>query len=349
MWRLLLVVVVVACGRGPASTTPDAGDERYVPGEPIVLSGAGNDEDPAVLAASDGSVYVAWYSEAAGNDIVIRRTVDGVTWSPPVHVSTDSASNDFGPTLAEDAAGTIHAAWFRWRGTMPPGRIVYNHSRDGVSWDRGTEVDVTAGMAADDWVPSLTADDGRLVVAFARNTCPPPATCYAVVASSSTDGATWSVPATIAAGGGEQHHLPTLAVAGAELVVAWDPYAASASAPWADATTQAHVATAHSSDGATWSAASLVTPARDAAVTLFPDLYADHDGMLHVAYVDASADGQRVVELPLGGASTSHVLPIGGYSPRIVAVPRARTYLAAWVGGTGNEHDIYVRVFEDDP
>src|SRR4051812_8846564 len=52
-----LLVVVVACG-SPVATAPDAApdaaDTRFVPGDPIVLSGAGNDEDPAVLAASDG-------------------------------------------------------------------------------------------------------------------------------------------------------------------------------------------------------------------------------------------------------------------------------------------------------
>jgi hypothetical protein len=359
MWeRYALVCAFAACGGGSASpdaaaidgTTTDAAP-AFEPGAPLLLSTAspGNDEDPAVLLARDGSIYVAWFSESAGNDIVISRTVDGVAWSPPVHVSSGAAT-DFGPTLYQDAGGVIHAAWFRWAGSSPPGKIVHARatSPDSVAaWT--AEVDVTTASATDDWVPSLTASpSGALVVAFARNTCAPPSTCYAIVAATSNDiGASWGAPVpVVTAGSGVQHHLPAIANTGGELVVAWDPWDSTAASPYASLQAGAHVSIIHSATGATWNGTSDLTARATDRITVFPTLFADHDGAWHAAWLDADASGQRVVEVPLTSPSTTPAtLPIDGYSPRVVATPTPGVFLAAWVAGPQNERDIYVRVY----
>jgi len=352
--------MLAACGDDGATTIDAAVDTRpadtaidapvFEPGLPTVVSAdsPGNDEDPALLRARDGSIYLAWFSESAGNDIMISRTIDGTHWSTPAHISSGSPK-DLGPTLYQDASGIIHAAWFRWPGTAPPGGIVHVAATapDSTSW--GAEVNVTTSNATDDWVPSLTANPaGDLVVAFARNTCPPP-TCYGVAASTSTnDGATWSTPVDIVtAGSGAEHFLPALANTGNELVVAWDPYDHSASSPYAGLTTGSHISLLHSATGATWTGASDLTTQQTNSITVMPTLYADHGGAWHAAWLVGDNTGTHVVSVPLASPSTTPaMLPIAGYSPRIVATPTPGVFIAAWVGGSAGERDIYVRMFQ---
>lgn len=360
MTRVLALLALTACGDdgtagptdAPATDVLDALDAPapYVPGAAVAISHGdpGNDEDPAVLRARDGSIYVAWYSQAADNDLLISRTTDGVLWSQPARMTTSPTTN-FGPSLYQDAAGTFHAAWFRWT-AAPPGKIVYSHSADGVTWPAANEVDVTLGNATDDWVPSISeAPDGALVIAFARNTCPPPNTCYAIdVARSTTHGASWDAPISVMpAGSGLEHHLPALARSGGELVLAWDPFSDTANAPWDGETTGSFVRILHSQTGTTWTNASDLTTAQASSVSLYPTFYADHAGALHVAYLTGNAAATTVVEVPLAApATTPAALPLPGYSPRIVATPTPGVYLGAYVAGPVNEREVFVRVFD---
>jgi hypothetical protein len=353
----LLVISGLGCGGHAAEIILDAapGDSagpHYQPGAAFAVSlgAAGNDEDPAVLQARDGSLYVAWFSHAAGDDILISRTTDGIEWTTPIHVSTGTAT-DFGPSLYQDDAGYIHAAWFRWSTTTPPGRVVYNRSAaadDGLVWTPTTEVEVTHGNATDDWVPSITADaSGRLLIAFARNTCPPPATCYGIYMSTSTDGHTWS-DATVAIPSeprvGQQ--LPSIARIDGEVALSWTAYDSSAVAPWANAQTGAHVRTARF-DGSNWIERRDVTTRDPAAVSLFSTSYVDHAGVGWIAWLVGAASGTRVVEIPASGIGTAtpHALPLDGYSPKLTTTPTPGVFLGAWVGGPDTEREIYVRLF----
>ncbi len=352
--RASILLALAACGDDTTvppdaiSMAPDAAG-AYVPGAALSISHGdpGNDEDPALLRASDGSIYVAWYSQHAGDDILISKTTDGAGWSVPTRVTSDPTTN-FGPTLYQDAAGTFHAAWFRWT-TAPPGKIIYSHSADGLTWSAADEVEVTRAAATDDWVPSINETPaGELVIAFARNTCPPPNTCYAIdIARSTTRGAAWEAPiAVVSAGSGLEHHLPALARIGNELVLAWDPFNDTANAPWESATTGSYVRVMRSTTGTTWTAASDVTTPQPTSITLYPTFYADHAGAWHVGYLAGDQAATAVVEVPLAApATTPAVLPLPGYSPRIVATPTAGVYLGAYVAGAVNEREVYVKVF----
>jgi hypothetical protein len=84
------------------------------------------DEDPSVICARDGTIFVAWFSDRGGNaDIYITATHNGIDWSSPVRV-TSSPSGDFYPNLIQDYQGTFHLVWFGWtapfRGLPAPGR-----------------------------------------------------------------------------------------------------------------------------------------------------------------------------------------------------------------------------------
>ncbi|HET7506413.1 MAG TPA: hypothetical protein VFK02_35580, partial [Kofleriaceae bacterium] len=122
MMRWTAVALAMSrCGGDPAPPDAPVDAAVYTPGETIELSAGlpGNHEDPAVLRARDGSLYVAWYSQSSGPDLLIRQTRDGAQWSAPAHITTGAAS-DLGPSLYQDARGIFHAVWFRWSGG-PPG------------------------------------------------------------------------------------------------------------------------------------------------------------------------------------------------------------------------------------
>jgi hypothetical protein len=113
-----------------------------------------------------------------------------------------------------------------------------------------------------------------------------------------------------------------------------------------NALTGAHISVIHSSTGAVWHSPSDITLAQAESVTLYPTLYSDHAGVLHLAWLSGTAAAQSVVEVPLATpAATPSALPLDGYSPRVVATPTPGVYLGAWVAGPVNERNVYVRVF----
>ena len=78
---------------------------------------------PSAGVDRDGAVYVAWAdcSRRTGctpNDILVARSADGVTWSPPVRVPTGAADAEL-PGIAADrsAGGRIALAYYRLRGS----------------------------------------------------------------------------------------------------------------------------------------------------------------------------------------------------------------------------------------
>src|SRR5512134_561046 len=84
--RLVLPLALLAACSDPAPT-----DGEFRPGLPRLLSAGSpsKDEDPSVLRAADGTIFVAWFSERSGNpDIWITSTRDGVEWTDPVRVTT---------------------------------------------------------------------------------------------------------------------------------------------------------------------------------------------------------------------------------------------------------------------
>lgn len=350
-----ILVLLAACGGDDAAgidapPPPIDSPAGYVPAAayPISHMDPGNDEDPAVLRVADGSILVAWYSQNAADRILISRTTDGVTWTIPTHVSAQLGKN-FGPALAQDASGKLHAVWFRWLTGAPPGKIVHASSTDGITWSG--ETDVTTASATDDWVPSIAvAPDGALVVAFARNTCPPPNTCYGIATSRSTDGGmTWSTPALpITAGNGFEHHLPALVNMGSDLALAWSPYRDTAGAPWESVQSGARISTTRSPQGTTWSQPDDITQSMSDAISTFPSLYRDHAGVMQLVYLQATAGGQSVVERPLvaGPGALLVPLPLAGYSPKVVATPTPGVFLGAYVGGPDGQREVYVQVFD---
>ncbi len=125
---VLAALALAGCARG----------EGAVPGEPVTLapSGAGT---PTVAVAADG-----------GTALVARSADGGRTFAAPVAVHRDGwvfpGCPHAGPSLAVDAAGRLHVAWYTGR----EGRQGIWHAS---SADGGRSFAAPRALLAGEWVP----------------------------------------------------------------------------------------------------------------------------------------------------------------------------------------------------
>ena len=119
---------------------------------------------PSVDVDSDGTLYAAWHdcrfrAACAANDIVLSQSTDGVTWTPPVRVTTGPSS--FIPGLAADPARPGHLALvYAYYYASTKLGVAFRQSRDGgKTWTSAQRLD-TQPMAMT-WLPR--ADGGRMV------------------------------------------------------------------------------------------------------------------------------------------------------------------------------------------
>lgn len=356
----------------------DAGP-TFVPGPAALLSAgnpAGQDEDPSILRARDGSLYAVWYSNRGGlqpdgnedREIFLARSADGRAWSTPIPI-TRHAAWAFFPSLAQDTRGVFHLAW--WRMTLlPPGckagvdctgtdnKIVYKSSPDGVTWDLDAETIVAAGPG--DWLPSIVHDAARdrLLIYFAG---------VARAANGQLDlgqrtnrlqvaikdGATWAPPVRLSGVNPDASHntYPHVLVGGDGVFrMAWTRYDAASPADVlqviAEPTTETMFAT--SSDGTVWA-----TPAAmsgGTGIDVFPSLYADHGGSWFVVWLTTALGGAAAVtvELRAGGDYATDLTrrpEIAGYTARVLATPTSGVFWAAWVAGAAPTQKIEHRFF----
>jgi hypothetical protein len=344
----VFVGCLAACADDGQAPPPDGG---FKPTGATVLSvgSPAKDEDPSVVRARDGRLYVAWFSEQTGNpEIHITRTDDGLAWSPPVRVTNDGGG-DFNPSLYQDAQGTFHLAWFRWT-ALYRGHIWYNTSSDGVSWSSAAEVQVTTTPDVDDWVPTLTqATDGTLLVYFVsdkRDSTNPTNEIY--VAAKRPGEIDWdaAVPAAGINSTTEHDHLPFAARTGAGITLVWVRYDTTQATPWLNAKSDVYYAT--SADGLAWSVPARITNDVGNVVNLFPGLYASLGGTWWLVWVSTRQGAATVFELPLANAGQ---YPTGivadpwmtGYSPRLAATPTPGIYIGLWVQGPDGAQDVYYR------
>jgi hypothetical protein len=351
MRRRIACVVLVALGACDGASEPDGAIQ---PTDPTLLSRGSptKDEDPSVLRAADGTLFVAWFSDRGGNpDIYLTSTRDGADWEDPVRVTTHPGG-DFNPHLLQDEAGVFHLTWFRW--TAPfNGNIWYNSSPDGISWDPANEVQVTRAFDVDDWVPTIArASDGTLLVYFVSATRSAGGTSDIYVSVRRSSAADWEALAALPGinSATEHDHLPFAARIGGAIRLVWVRYDTTEALPWLNP--ESDLFTAASTDGLAWSAPSRLTDEPGAVVNLFPKLYADEDGTWSYLWLSTREGGARPFEREVAttapypqGVRERGELP-DGYSHRIVATAKPGVYLGVWVQGPEGSRDIYYRFFE---
>jgi hypothetical protein len=374
---------LAGCSNGPSDTegtgSTGAGDPltHLSPTAPGPLSpgnAGGQDEDPSILVARDGTLYAAWYSNRAGKhpngrerkEIFLTRSTDGATWSEPMQL-TDSPEWSFYPSLAEGDDGSIHVAWMRWY-LLPDGcepdpdlcaggpscctgadkRIAYASSPDGLSWSTADELTDGAG----DELPHLViAADGSRLVYFASGTRGGDAVLrlYAVV----HDGDDWGAPVLLDGVSSDVDHdtFPSVVEASpGQYLMAWTRYDLVEGGNLFNATTDTMLAS--SSDGLAWSAPVVLSDDdQTPAIDVFPYLYPDHarerwSALWMTARVGATE--ATVVDLPTDGAFPTDLgtLDLPGYTPRVAPTPTPGIYWGAWVAGDAPDQKIEHRFFE---
>jgi len=110
-----------------------------------------DDEDPSIIQAMDGTVWVVWSKKSkAKTDDIYYKTFNGVTWSADIQLTTDSYI-DSNPAVTQSMNGRI---WVTWNSNRKAANMnVYYKIFDGVSWT--SENQLTSAME-DDKTPSIT-------------------------------------------------------------------------------------------------------------------------------------------------------------------------------------------------
>ena len=348
---IALLCVAASCKEAKSTAPPTP----WAPSDAKLLSVGSptKDEDPSVLLARDGTIYVAWFSDRGGNpDIYITSTKNGHDWTTPVRVTTN-AGGDFDPTLVQDDAGKFHLTWFRW--TAPfVGHIMYNTSDDGVTWNSANEIEATKAPNVDDWVPSLTVtSDGTVLIYFVskvRNTTTPQNDIYLAVKRPGVA----DFDAVVGASGinvpTAHDHLPVIARTGSTYTLVWVRTDLTQEIPWQNPKSDLYYAT--STDGRTWSTPAKFTTDQGNVVNLYPALYVTQDNTWRVLWLSTRSGTPLPFETPLAnlaqypsGVVASASLP-SGYSHHIAATPVTGTYIGVWVQGPDGAQDIYYRIFQ---
>jgi hypothetical protein len=350
MRRALALVLVAACGGGGDPAAPDAAappdaPPPLVPGDPINLTEGdpAEDEDPCVLVTHDGTLVVAYFGRVDGNaDLYLTTSRDGITWTPRTRMTT-APEDDFYPNLIEDDAGRFHLTWFR---AGAAGRTVWYTSTDDLAtWDDGRQIVFTFG-GYDDWVPTIATTPDGLAIVFSSSTRPADGRHHLYVVTS-TDGDVWTGARALddLNAVGEHDHLAQMArTAAGELTLVW--VRCDDTAPIFCFSPGADIYTSTSSDAIAWAAPTPITD--DAATDALPGLYRRSDGAWAAAWITTAIGDGTVVDLALGDPYPDGraVLPLDGYSPRVVATPTADVYLGAWVAGATGAQDVHVVLFE---
>lgn len=99
---------------------------------------------PQIAAAPNGTLYVVWqdarFSSGARDAIALSRSTDGgLTWSAPVRVNSDAATQAFIPQIAVRADGTIGVTYYDFRANTADAATLFSEywlarSTDGVNW-----------------------------------------------------------------------------------------------------------------------------------------------------------------------------------------------------------------------
>jgi hypothetical protein len=110
-----------------------------------------DDEDPAIMQAMDGRIWMVWSKKSrAKNTDIYYKVFDGGEWSDDTQLTSDTY-DDSNPSLMQSMNGRI---WVTWSSNRKASNTnVYYKIFDGIAWT--SDVQLTNAME-DDKTPSIT-------------------------------------------------------------------------------------------------------------------------------------------------------------------------------------------------
>ena len=288
-----------------------------------MTAGAGKNEDPCLLRARDGTIYLAWFSDRSGNpDIYLISSKNAETWSEPVAIIQGGNAGNFYPSLAQTSDGALHLTWFRIDPKRRVFSIWYANSQDARTW---SEPRAMSPLDKDyNWVPTIAAgNEGSLWLAWASGRTGN----KDVFLMQSTDGGrTWQEPVQVTS---HRFHddLPQITQKpDGTLVMVWTRYKPGRNDYLSET---ADIYVAMSRDGTVWSDPLAITQ-NDYTDTI-PEIYANMDrSEFFVAW--CSSKGSFELSLSNVKAQPMHLLDrnLNGYSLRLLPLTD-KDYLTVWV------------------
>ncbi len=190
---------------GGVTWTSPAPVNAYAPTDAAI------DDEPRIATDRAGTWLVVWTTRAAPGsdaDVLVARTTDaGDTWSAPVAVNTNAATDvgdDHFPRIATDRAGTWLATWTSTDslgGTIGTDEdiLVARSTDDGATWSAPRALDANAATdAGSDTESEITTDGhGTWIAVWYGTTLGSPdldSDDDIRVARSTDAGITWSLP-----------------------------------------------------------------------------------------------------------------------------------------------------------
>jgi len=319
---------------------------------------SGEDDDPAIVRARDGSFHLAWLSNRTGNpEIFAARSLDGLNWGEPVRV-TKHDFQDWYPSLLQGPDGTFHLVWMRV--TPPPDNfqhIWYNRSVDGITWDPSAEVQVTTG-AVNDFAPNLAQDaEGNLLVFFSGAVRSKIGTSDLFVARSLDQGVSWETPGALStlSTPTDMEVFPWVERRDdGSLMIVFSRHDSTDGANYFHSSTELFFA--RSTDGLAWDPPTAITS--DKAVDTLPSFYVDHAGgrwtLIWVSTARSDPPKAKVVEIDVDKLGqypdcvTNWTDRIGaaGWSPRVVATGTPGLYLMFSVTRVKGKPKLHSQLYE---
>lgn len=115
------------------------------------------------VAVGGGRVYVVWTDAGGGDDDIVMRVREGLSWGVIREVSQDGTNEPQGePDISYDA-GRLHIVWQGIQGTD---KDIFYRSWDGSSFSSIQEISIDSGVEFQD-VPSVAAEFGKVHTVWA--------------------------------------------------------------------------------------------------------------------------------------------------------------------------------------
>lgn len=153
------------------ATTHDGGRSWSAPRTVGTIPGQPNDEQqrPALAAASDGRLYMAYYDDTYGGDqdvYLIHSGDGGTAWSAPQLITSTSSNINVGP-VSEDG---VHPGFGEWLGIASPAgavSVAWTDTRRGTVDSAKQDIyfaSIPLGGGTPIWIPIAAGLAGAIVI-----------------------------------------------------------------------------------------------------------------------------------------------------------------------------------------